>query len=306
MINHINLNLLRSLQVLLEECHVSRAAARLNITQSAVSRQLAQLRELCDDPLLVRNGNQLIATPRALTLLQRVNQILGQADELFNDAPFSPKNWQREFVFASSDYVAQFVVPQIITLLDQQAPQVDFSYRLWQQDYLQKIQAMNIDLASTMLPEPPAHLSSILLGQDHSVCVMRTEHPLTKLSDWQGEDLVAFPHLKVTGGGDKDSHVDIALQQIGLQRRVAVKVPFFSTAVKVIEETDLLTVVPEHIAHNLTKDASLTFRPLPFDTASHQYWLMWHPKYDHDKAHEWMREQVLQIMRISPSSIGVQ
>lgn len=226
MVNHINLNLLRSLQVLLEECHVSRAAMRLHLTQSAVSRQLSQLRELCDDPLLVRSGNQLVATPRALTLLQRVNQVLQQADELFNDAPFDPTTWQQEFVFASSDYVAQFIVPQIIPILGQQAPMVDFSYRLWQQEYLHNMQQLGIDLASTMLPEAPSHLSSIKLGEDKSVCLIRSDHPLNQTSSWTAEDVVSFPHLRVTGGGDKDTHADIALQKLGLQRRIAVKVPF--------------------------------------------------------------------------------
>ncbi|WP_194436536.1 LysR family transcriptional regulator [Vibrio fluminensis] len=305
MINHINLNLLRSLQILIEECHVSRAAVRLNITQSAVSRQLAQLRELCDDPLLVRSGNQLVATPRALALLERVNTLLNQADELFSDAPFDSTTWQQEFVFASSDYVAQFIVPQIIPILGKQAPLVDFSYRLWQQEYLTNLLPLGIDLASTMLPEAPSHLSSIHIGEDQPVCLMRREHPLCHLSNWRPDDVVSFPHLKVTGGGDKDTHADIALRELGLVRRVAVKVPFFATAVKVLQETDLLMIVPDHIAANIAAESSLIYRPLPFQCITHKYWLMWHPKFDQDKGHEWMRQQVLQVMRISPKSIQI-
>ncbi|MGF1911710.1 LysR family transcriptional regulator [Vibrio kasasachensis] len=305
MVSHINLNLLRSLQVLLEECHVSRAAVRLNLTQSAVSRQLSQLRELCDDPLLVRSGNRLVATPRAVALLERVNSVVTQADALFNDIPFDPAIWKQEFVFASSDYVAQFVVPQLISVLGQQSPLVDFSYRLWQQDYLHQLQSSGIDLASTMLPEPPANLSSIKLGEDGSVCVMRSQHPLSNIKTWSSQDVVSFPHLKVTGGGDKDSHVDMALKEEGLQRRIAVKVPFFSTAVKVIENTDLLLIVPEHIALNLARDSAIVYKPLPFECLVQQYWLMWHPKFDHDKGHEWMRDNVLNVMQISPRSIGM-
>ncbi|OLQ89688.1 transcriptional regulator [Vibrio panuliri] len=305
MINHINLNLLRSLQVLIEECHVSRAAARLNLTQSAVSRQLGQLRELCDDPLLVRDGNRLLPTQRAQALLTKVNQVLLQADELFNDAPFEPESWQQEFVFASSDYVAQFIVPQIIPILGKRAPLLDFSYRLWQQEYLLNMQQLGIDLASTMLPEAPNHLSSIKIGEDQPVCLMRAEHPLSALSDWCADAIVSYPHLKVTGGGDKDTHADLALQELGLQRRVAVKVPFFSTAVKVLQETDLLMIVPDHIALNISQDASLVYRPLPFQCLMHQYWLMWHPKFDQDRGHEWMRNQVLDVMRISPKSIQI-
>ncbi|ANU38662.1 LysR family transcriptional regulator [Vibrio scophthalmi] len=305
MINHINLNLLRSLQVLLEECHVSRAAQRLNITQSAVSRQLAQLRTLCDDPLLVRNGNVLVATPRAQVLLSRVNSLLTQADELFSDIPFAPDIWQQEFVFSSSDYVAQFIVPEVVSLLSQQAPLVDLTYRLWQPDYLTQIQSTGIDLASTMLAQPPEQLSSILIGQDNSVCLMREHHPLMAKSLWCSDDIVGFPHLKVTGGGDKDSHADFALSALGLKRRIAVKVPFFSAAVNALQSSDLLMIVPEHIAINLAKQAPLSYRSLPFETTAHLYWLMWHPKFDQDKAHTWMRNNVLQVMQHSPFSIGM-
>ncbi|KII76060.1 LysR family transcriptional regulator [Vibrio renipiscarius] len=305
MINHINLNLLRSLQVLLEERHVSRAAARLNLTQSAVSRQLAQLRTLCADPLLVRNGNVLVATPKALGLLDRVNHVLRQTDELFSDVPFDPATWQQEFVFSSSDYVAQFIVPAVVSILTQQAPLVDLSYRLWQPDYLAQIQTTGIDLASTMLPAAPQQLSSIMIGQDNSVCLMRVGHPLMAKTVWKSEDIVRFPHLKITGGGDKDSQVDWALSQMGMCRRIAVKVPFFSVAVNALQSSDLLMVVPEHIAINLTHHAALAFRPLPFETEAHLYWLMWHPKFDQDKAHYWMRENVLKVMKQSPYSIGM-
>ena len=305
MINHINLNLLRSLQVLLEERHVSRAATRLNITQSAVSRQLAQLRTLCGDPLLVRNGNVLAATPRALALLSRVSLLLTQADELFRDVPFEPALWQQEFTFASSDYVAQFIVPEVVSLLSEQAPLVDLSYQLWQPEYLNQMQSTGIDLASTMLSGPPTHLSSTLIGQDNSVCLMRKNHPLLVKKTWTSDHVVAYPHLKVTGGGDKDSHADLALASLGLKRRIAVKVPFFSVAVNALQNSDLLMIVPRHIAINLAKQSPLDFRDLPFATAEHLYWLMWHSKYDQDKAHRWMRSNVLQVMQRSPYSIGM-
>ena len=114
-LNHINLNLLRSLQVLLEECHVSRAAFRLNITQSAMSRQLAQLRELCSDPLLVRQGNTLVPTSKAVGMQEQLTYLLEEFEQLLRDKPFDPKTWQQEFVFSSSDYVAQYIVPDMLS-----------------------------------------------------------------------------------------------------------------------------------------------------------------------------------------------
>ncbi|MFW7525424.1 LysR family transcriptional regulator [Vibrio ostreicida] len=304
-IHDINLNLLRSLQVLLEECHVSRAAQRLNLTQSAVSRQLAQLRQLCEDPLLVREGNTLVPTPRALAMQTTLNRLLGEFTQLLRDKPFDPKTWQQEFVLSSSDYVAQYIVPDVVAVMIEQAPNVNLAYRLWQPAFMQGLGESGIHLASTMQADQPAHLSSVEIGQDTSVCLMRQGHPLGTQTAISVDDLVAYPHLKVTGGGDKDSGTDTALKAQGYSRRIALKVPFFSAAVKALVSSDYLMVVPQHIARNLSDDHPLLYRPLPFDTQAHRYWLIWHPKYDQDKAHQWMRQKVLNAMQTSTYSIGM-
>lgn len=304
-LENINLNLLRSLHVLLDECHVSRAAERLHLTQSAVSRQLAQLRELCADPLLVRDGNQLLPTPKALSMQSKLTELLGEFDALLSDKPFDPKTWQQEFVIASSDYVAQYILPEVVSKTVEQAPKVDIAFRLWQPNFLPQINELGIHLASSMLPEPPKHLSSVKIGEDKPVCLMRQHHPLASKSFLSCESLVKYPHLKVTGGGDKDSHADIALRQLGFQRRIALKVPFFSAAINALQSSDYLMIVPEHIARNLSSDFNLTYQNLPFEVQSHLYWLMWHPKYDLDKAHQWMRENLLSVMETSRYSIGM-
>ncbi|MDV6252379.1 LysR family transcriptional regulator [Vibrio sp. EA2] len=303
MLNHINLNLLRSLHVLLEECHVSRTAERLHITQSAVSRQLAQLRELCGDPLLIRQGNQLIPTPRAIALKEKLDALLAEFDHLLDDKPFEPKDWQGELVIASSDYVAQYVLPDIASHLCEFAPQLDMAYRLWQPDFLDKLHELGIHIASSMYPSKPEGVSSINIGSDNSVCLMKDSHPLAKCKSISAKQLVSYSHIKVTGGGDKDSSADLALKEIGLQRHIALKVPFFSAAVNRLVKSEHLMVVPEHIALNLAKHWRLVNKPLPFATQTHEYWLMWHPKYDTDPAHRWVREQIRTVMKLSEYSI---
>jgi len=305
MLSNLNLNLLRSLHVLLEECHVSRAAQRLHITQSAVSRQLSQLREVCGDPLLVRDGNHLVPTPRAVEMQDKLRNLLGEFDALLADKPFEPETWQHEFVLSSSDYVAQYILPDLISQTMVQAPKLNIAYRLWQPEFLEQFDQTGIHLASTMLAHKPEHLSCVEIGQDKSMCVMRNGHPLASHEYVTCADLVAYPHLKVTGGGDKDAHADTALAECGFQRRIALKVPFFSAAVNALKSSDYLMIVPEHIALHLARESDLIFRPLPLETREHLYWLMWHPKYDQDKAHQWMRSKVLYAMQTSPYSIGM-
>jgi len=320
MLNKVNLNLLTTLRVLLEECHVSRTAHRLHLTQSAVSRQLSQLRELFSDPLLVRDGNQLIITPRAIQLQKKLNSIFHEFDELLNPEAFVPQNWQGEFVIASSDYVAQYVFPEVVSNLATQAPNISIQYQLWQPSYLSQLADSPIQLASTMLPEQPQGVSSMQIGCDRSVCVMRKGHPLAQSlaqsitqylqkkqkvqSKLSVDDLLAYSHIRVTGGGDKDSYLDKALQKIGKQRHIALKVPFFSAAFNVLGQSDYLMVLPFHIANNLSQHLDICFQPLPLDTPVHKYWLLWHPKHDQDLAHQWARNNIKQVMENSQYSIG--
>ena len=304
MLNHLNLNLLRSLHILLEERHVSRAAERLHLTQSAVSRQLAQLRELCDDPLLVRDGNGLVATPHALAMQDKLSHLLTEFDDLIANKAFDPKTCKQEFVISSSDYVAQYIIPLVMNQLTAQAPNIDITYRLWQPDFLTSFNETGIHIASTMLPHKPEHLSSVKIGEDKTVCLMRSDHPLRDSSQLTPEELLCFPHLKVTGGGDKDSMIDSHLKQLGLKRRIGLKVPFFSAAVNTLKNTDFIMLVPEHIANNLAKEEGLLCKPIPFVTTVHKYWLIWHPKFDQDRAHQWIRERVLHAIQNSHHSIG--
>ncbi|PTP79555.1 LysR family transcriptional regulator [Vibrio splendidus] len=305
MLGNINLNLLRSLHVLLEECHVSRTAQRLHITQSAVSRQLAQLRDLCGDPLLVRDGNKLVPTNRALLLKGKLDDLLGEFDHLLDDKPFEPQDWQGELVLSSSDYVAQYILPVIVAEVSAEAPNINLAFRLWQPNYLEALNESGIHLASSMFPTKPEHVSSIKLGEDKSVCLMSKSHPLAHQSALSAEDIVSYSHIKVTGGGDKDSYADIALKKKGLKRRVALQVPFFSSAGTVLMQDDYLMIVPEHIAYNLGRHLDTNYFSLPFDTETHTYWLMWHPKYDNDSAHKWAREKAFQAMQKSSYNISM-
>ncbi|GAL17965.1 transcriptional regulator LysR family [Vibrio maritimus] len=113
--NKTNLNLLYTLQVLLSEQHVSRTASRLNLTQSAVSRQLSQLREIYQDPLLVRDGSHYVLTPRAVELSEELEQLLDNIHRVLGGQDFDPKLYDQTLTFSSSDYVAQYIFPELVS-----------------------------------------------------------------------------------------------------------------------------------------------------------------------------------------------
>lgn len=304
MAKHVNLNLMRSLQVLLEERHVSHAAEKLHITQSAASRHLSQLRQLFDDPLLVRDGNALVPTPKALHLQAKLeNWFLGLEDLLFEEA-FDPKRWQEEFILSSSDYVAQYILPYIIDVFALQAPSTTLSYRLWNPQLLDELASSDIHLASSMSQEKPEGLCSEQIGEDFPVCIMGAQHPLASKDQLSVEDLLQYGHIKVIGGGDKDSYVDTALNKLGHQRRVVLNVPFFYAATPPLCKHDLLMITPEHIARNFARQFPLVYKPLPIETPCYRYWLIWHERYDQTPSHQWARAVVLDAMTQSEYSIG--
>ena len=300
---NINLNLLRTLQVLLEESHVSRTAERLCVTQSAVSRQLTQLRELFGDPLLIREGNRLLPTPKAKQLKSKVDKILASCQGLLDEPDFSPQQWGGPMVLASSDYVAQYILPDIVARVQQQSPKAIINYRLWSPDYLSNLADLDIQLVSTMLPKIPEGLCGAHIGSDYPVCVMRDQHPLASQPALSLQQLVDYPHMRVSAGGDKDSFVERELKAQGLNRNVQFSVPFFSAAFQTLVRTDMLMVLPEHIARNMQAWFDITYKPLPIPKPEHSYWLLWHPRYESDPAHRWFREQVLTVMRGSMYSI---
>lgn len=304
MSQHVNLNLMRSLQVLLEERHVSHAADKLNITQSAASRHLSQLRELFNDPLLIRDGNTLVPTPKALQLQEKLVDWFVGLDDLLIDETFEPTRWREEFVMSSSDYVAQYILPDIIDVFAEQAPNATLSYRLWNPKMLDALSSTDIHLASSMSLEQPSGLCSVQIGEDYPVCIMGEQHPLAEKPSLTVEDLLDYGHIKVIGGGDKDSYVDTALKDLGKQRHIALNVPFFYAATPPLCKHDLLMITPEHIARNFAQQFPLVYKPLPVTTPCYRYWLVWHERYDKTPAHRWARSVIQTAMTQSKHSIS--
>ncbi|MCE0496089.1 LysR family transcriptional regulator [Vibrio salinus] len=303
MFQNTNLNLLKSLHILLQEAHVSNAAKRLHISQSAVSRQLAQLREMCNDDLLVRSSNYYVLTPKAEILKAKLDSFLGDFEHLLSDITFEPENWSGELIISSSDYVAQYVLPSICSRLNLLAPQLKINYQLWNPVNIERLHELGIDIASTMLPEKPHGVSSLFIGSDYSVLVMRKKHPLSSKKNISVNELLSYPYIKITGGADKDSIVDQQLSLLNHHREIYLQVPFFTAAVSRLVQTDALMVVPLHIAKNLSKFWSITHKNLPFDMGINKYWLIWHPKFDNDVSHKWVREQIVLSMQDNENSI---
>ncbi|MFM5316988.1 LysR family transcriptional regulator [Aeromonas veronii] len=291
-----NLNLLPTLKVLLETRNISRAAELLHLSQPSISKQFAQLRSEFDDELLVREGQRWLLTPRAELLAAQLADSLGALERLYEAPGFDPSRCERVFRLASSDYVAQHILPDICAALAKEAPLAALEYSLWDKRQLPQLWQSELDLVSTITEQVPDQIRGLHQGEDRLAVLMGCHHPLAGKT-LNLDDYLAWPHLQVSGGGDKDSPVEQVLAPQGLSRRWFARVPFFQAAVEVLLRTDCLMTTPAHIAWQLSCGHELTFVDLPFATRDQQYHLLWHQRHHQDPAHRWFRELAYPFLR---------
>lgn len=251
-LSRINLNLLLVLQQLLAHRSVTAAAGALNLTQPAVSRNLAQLRQLFDDPLLVRVGNRMQLTARAEELQRQLPPVLQQLEAFFTPGHFSPEHFRGRFNIAITDYIGEHIVPALVGELTRQIPGLRLHFHLWEPQMVKDLREGRLDLAACVFDQVPEDIHSHRVGSDTWVCLMRPDHPLasTRL------DLQAYTsadHISISGGGDKNRQVDQALAALGLRRRVRASVPFIQAALAFAAQSDSLLTLPTHMADSLAR-----------------------------------------------------
>jgi len=290
-----NLNLLRSLDVLLDTCNLTSAAAILGLTQPALSRQLVQLRTQFGDPLLVREGQRFLLTERAQAMRGPLKAALATLDAVTTGPGFDPATTTRTFHIAGSDYLADHMLPALVSAIKLAAPAARLDFHLWEPGYYRLLSDEGVDLVATIADVVPDNLHGKQMGEDQPVCAMRPSHPLAQRA-LSLQAYAAWPHARITSGSDRDGEIDRWLARRGLRREIHLAVPFFSSALRIVSENDLLLTIPEHMAIKLSVHTPLVWKPLPFAVPSYRYWMLWHSRSHHDLAHQWFRQQVLDVL----------
>ncbi|WP_295758367.1 LysR family transcriptional regulator [Undibacterium sp.] len=291
-----DLNLLISLDVLLAEGSVARAAQRLRLSPSAMSRTLARLRATTGDPLLVRAGRALVATPRALELRERLSQVVQEAEALLRpeSAP-DISQLVRSFSLRSSEGFVENFGAALIARVASEAPGVRLCFVQKTRKESDALRDGSVDLETgvvgvNMGPE----LRVQALFRDRYVGVVRSGHVLC-----EGEITAARyaqgKHICVSRRGLVSGPVDQALGAIGLQRDIATIVGGFSSALALARSSDLIASVPER--HSGTLRAGMHSFPLPLSLPELTVSLIWHPRVQADPAHRWLRALVMNVCK---------
>lgn len=294
----IDLNLLVIFDALMTERHVTRAAARVAMSQPAMSNALSRLRHIFKDELFIRNAGRMEPTPRALELGSEVQQILRQTQRLMHShLEFDPMHSDREFTGRMSDLIGSLLLPSVVSALRTSAPSVSLNVLHMSPDRtIKALEADQIDFGISMELDHSRTLLELPLFADRMCCVMDANHPLAR-SKLTLQAFLKYPHLRVAMSPTDMRFVDSELARRGLERRIAVHVPSWLLMPKTLANSDLLAVVTERLASQVCSNNGLITRPLPFESVPFEWTLYWHRRYDKSAPHVWLRNLLQDICR---------
>lgn len=295
-IDDLDLNLLRALDALLAERNVSRAAARLRLTQSATSHALARLRAVFDDPLLVRGPGGMQPTARGAALAGPIRDALDRlAAALRAPEAFDPASAQLRFTIAADDYLERILLPALLDRVWRVAPDTKLRVVPCGQRPADAL-SLDVDLALTVTGAiPPLNsLRMQRLFNESFVCVMRSGHPKADALDLEG--YLGLPHILVAPSGRRGGVVDTALARLGRKRRVSLVLPHFLAAAAIVAGTDLVLTTGKRLARAM--GAGVSILPPPLALPEFEVAMFWHERHLPDPAHRWLRMLVADVARL--------
>ncbi|MGU1062143.1 LysR family transcriptional regulator [Pseudomonas aeruginosa] len=289
-IKTLDLNLLKALDVLLDECNVTRAATRLGVTQPAMSGMLTRLRENFGDPLFVRAQRGIVPTQRALELGAPLKQVISEIGALLQPPVFDPSSARLTFTIAATDYALRAIAVPFLSALKRQAPHVQVALVPIDDKQVQtQLERGDIDMALVTPESTPPDLHARNLFEEHYVCVLREGHPAMQgRKRMTVNQLCALDHALVsyTGGGFRGV-TDEALEKLGKQRQVTLSVKSFLILPEILRASDMVAILPSRLVVGMPGVA--VFDP-PIDVPGFTKVAAWHERTHRDVAHRWLRE----------------
>jgi len=292
-VQDIDLNLLRVFDAVLRDKGVTSAAARLGLTQPAVSNALARLRAAFGDALFVRTAAGMDPTPFARELAEPVRQALALLESALAHGPgFDPAISTRAFRFYMSDLGQIEFLPPLVERVQRTAPGVHLeAVALEVEDIADALAAGGLDLAVGFLPglAPPVRRQALF--RDPYLCLMRADHEIRTLSKKQ---FLNASHALVTYRGGHRV-IEEALERAGLARKVALRVPHFTVVPMILEKSDLILTLPARVARVFERRGRLKALPPPVPIPPAEVAVHWHERFEADAGNGWLREQVVAL-----------
>ena len=298
-LRNINLNLMPILLALLHHRSVTRAAEALNMSQSAVSEALGNLRHVFNDELLVRSGRQMLLTDLAEALTPQVEEAVASFQKLLDTPDFEPGTLNRQFVIATADSVMMTIGPALTARLMKTAPNASLQFVGLSGPAVEHFRSGDVDLVlgpiEIINKTIDAHGAPFY--NDEFVCIMRRNHPLSR-GKLTASDYWEAPHASYRPDYALATTLEELVQQHhGIESSNVVRVPDFTLLPFFVETTDCLAMVSRQVAERLRQGANIVIRELPFDMKPVPLGMFWTNIKHNDPAHRWFRELLAEIGR---------
>jgi len=293
-IQNLDLNLLKTLHVLLEELNVSRAALRLSLSQSAVSHALSKLRIHFSDPLLIKIQNGMAPTPLAQELKTPLSGIMEQIKGLTDGGKFDPAIEKVVFRISASDYGAGIILPRLLEKMSVSAPHCAIECSPVSAHLEHDLRLGLLDLAFGGY-KPFENFSYETIFDDRYVGVARSRHPIFN----QGinkKTITAFPHAYIDVSANTQRK-DELYKSMGINPadHVIVREPYFFVAPLIVEKSDLILIMPEMGAKVMAQIIDVTLFELPTTIKTFPFIQVWHRRRDNDPMHQWFRREIKDV-----------
>ncbi|QQP98767.1 LysR family transcriptional regulator [Lysobacter enzymogenes] len=301
---HIDLNLLTALDALLDERSVTAAARRLGLSPSAMSRTLSRLRAATGDALLVQAGRALVPTPYAQALAERVHRVASDARDVLQPGgqALDLSTLERTFAIRANDALVDRIGPSLVAAIVRAAPRVRIRFVPKLTKDAEPLREGTIDLEVGVLGTQAPEMKTRLAFKDRFVGICRAGHPLAPKRSATAKRYVAYPHVVVSRHPPYTGPVDAALEKLGLRRSILMAVPTYANAMRIVAHSDLIGLVPHSSLRGAAGQGLQSFE-LPVATREIQVSLIWHPRFQADAAHRWLRDTVWGLcQQLSPTA----
>lgn len=295
-----NLPLLEAFDAIMSRGSISQAAEAMNVTQSAVSKQLGQLRGWFEDDLFVRTTTGMQPTPRAVEIREQARAILQLAGKLTPDREVAPATFSGRFVLSATDEILARLTPTLLNRFAQDAPQMKLVTLPLVKDYLvRQMEAGQVNLVVAVNWNAPETLVQKRLTSDDFVCVMRRDHLLAKQNLTLNRYVSATHVLVAPLGGDKGV-VDLELEKHGKKRHVCGSVSAFNMVTPDLLGNSRIATVPSIVAEDLVRDGVCVLKKLPLKVRPTHYFAIWHSRFSAEPRLRWVLRAVEEAFRDRP------
>ena len=297
-LSRIDLNLFTVFDAIYREGGITPASKRLHLSQPAVSHALGRLRELLNDPLFERHGNEMTPTPLARMLAASIRDSLGGLEQMLHRAgQFDPASSPRRFTIAVRESQEISFLPGIVARLGRQAPNIELStVRIERRDMEDELQSGELDVAIDVALPVSADVRRQRLSSEPLVVLARADHPNVRAS-LDLETYLALEHVLVTGRRRGGGYEDVALGRLGMSRRIRLRCQQHAAACEVVRQSDLLTTMTRSHAELVNARTNNQTLPFPTDIPPMEFFLYWHAQADADPAAQWFRALLLEMLR---------